>query len=93
MRVCVRMVYKCTFVHTRVCVSNCVCTRVCLCVSKYMFAHACVYVGVCVCVCTRACVGGCAEMFINFHKMIGQKPWIATLAFNLIGHSYIALER
>ena len=29
----------------------------------------------------------------KFSEMIGQKPLIATLAPNLIGHPYIALER
>ena len=29
----------------------------------------------------------------KFSEMIGQKPLIATLVPNLIGHPYIALER
>ena len=29
----------------------------------------------------------------KFSEMIGQKPLIATLAPNLIGHPYIALEK
>ena len=29
----------------------------------------------------------------KFSEMIGQKPLIATLVLNLIGHPYIALER